>query len=211
MEKGESLPEKHTLIRLAKALNLDDEYFIRTLSIKMTEDNREILDILREIESFVKRSFFPDQLFSLDNYKSEKKVLVEEVELSTNTEKCFTQDFIVGKHWLPADIANGATYLTRVCDNYLEPFLLNGEMLLICRQNFLERDGQLAVINVGNQANTIKFVYINKDKTGIGKSREEATWFDKDEIKVLGVVVNKISTYGAIKNIEEAAKKIGIK
>jgi transcriptional regulator with XRE-family HTH domain len=207
IEKGDSLPEKNTLVKLARALELDDEYFFNALTLQKPDDSHEILAILKEIETVVKQKDIKDQLIPVNQFISEGKVRIEEIELPVGAGECFTDDCVVGEHWLPSSITHGATHLIRVSGKSMEPFIMDGELILVARQNFVERDGQLAVVNIGSQFNSVKFVYIAGDKMGLGRSREDAFWYLKDEVRIQGIVVNKISSYNVIRGMEDRANQ----
>jgi transcriptional regulator with XRE-family HTH domain len=207
IEKGDSLPEKHTLIKLARALDLGDEHFVKSLTFKKADETGEILNILRGLETVIRQKDVRDQLIPVSHFNSEGKIRVEEVELPVGAGECFTDDCVVGEHWLPSSIAYGATHLIRVSGKSMEPFIMDGELILVAKQNFVERDGQMAVVNVGNQFNSVKFVYIAEDRIGIGRSREDASWYSKDEVRIQGIVVNKISSYNVIRGMEDSANQ----
>jgi repressor LexA len=207
IEKGDSLPEKHTLIKLARALDMSDDHFIKSLSLRRTDETREILNILKEIETVVKQKDVKDQLIPLKQAFSGGKIRVREVELPVGAGECFTDDCIVDEHWIPAGISYGATHMIRVSGKSMEPFVLDGELILVARQNFVERDGQMAVINVENQFSTVKFVYMDDNRIGLGKSREKADWYSREDVHIQGIVVNKISSYDIIRRMEENASQ----
>jgi SOS-response transcriptional repressor LexA len=96
--------------------------------------------------------------------------------------------------------------MLRVRGRSMEPYVLDGDMLLVVPQSTIEHDGQLAVVNVGNQANSVKFVYIREDLVGLGKNPEEAVWYHADDLKIQGIVVGRISTFNVIREFEDKAK-----
>ena len=83
---------------------------------------------------------------------------------------------------------------------------MDTDILLVVPQSTIEHDGQLAVVNVGNQVNSVKFVYVQGDLVGLGRSRGEARWYSRDEIKIQGIVVGRISTLNVIREFEDRAK-----
>jgi len=211
IEKGESMPGKKTLIRVSRALDLDDQYFIEQRSLDFSDSrgrkkSNEILDHLKNIEDMISRSYATNRLVPLSLIPWDEEETVNEVELPVGAGECFTDDNIIGRHALPRNITYGATHMLRVHGRSMEPYVMEGDMLLVVPQNFIEHNGQLAVVNVGNQVNSVKFVYVKGDQLGLGRSIDEAKWFDKDEVRIQGIVVSKISSYSVIRDYEFRAK-----
>ncbi len=208
IEKGESLPEKKTLVKIAKALDLPDDFFLEKLTpTPYNSSIKHIMDRLKEIEEKVNRKYSFNKPIPVSVYEDEEKVTVKEIEFPVGAGECFTNDNVIAHHRLPVGITYGATYMLRVRGKSMEPYIMDGEMILVIPQRYIERDGQLAVVNIANQVNAVKFVFVEGDKVGLGRSKKEAKWYPKDEIRIQGVVVNKISSYNVIREMEDRARE----
>lgn len=207
LESGDSLPEKKTLIKLARALDKEDDYFLATLTLKESGDldKREIMEKLARIEKMVTQKYVDNRPIPLDLFDREDKARVKEIEFPVGAGECFTNDNVVGEHLLPASLTHGAEYMIRVRGKSMEPFIMDGEIILVVPQNFIERDGQLAVVNISNQVNAVKFVFVKNGMIGLGRTREDASWYPRDEIRIQGIVVSKISSYNVIREMENKA------
>ena len=211
IEKGESLPERKTLVRLAKALDVAEDYFFDQLTTSSevtvpTTKSDEILNRLRQIETLVKERHNGGNLMPISTLSSLEKESVKEVEMPVGAGECFTEDTIVGEHALPRTLTYGATHMLKVSGQSMEPYVMDQDLLLVVPQSRIEHDGQLAIINVSNHANSVKFVYVRGELVGIGRSRREAKWYPKDEIKIQGIVVGRISPLNVITEYETQAK-----
>lgn len=211
IEKGESLPEPKTLTRLAEALDVDEDYFTEQIS-KISEDSPatnksdEILNRLKQIEAIVKSKYDPGSLLSLSVLSSDEKEKVKEVDMPVGAGECFTEDTIVGEHVLPRSLTYGASHMLKVSGQSMEPYVMDQDLLLVVPQTTIEHDGQMAIVNVGSQVNSVKFVYVRNDLVGIGRSRNEAKWYPRDEIHIQGIVVGRISPLNVITECETQAK-----
>ena len=211
IEKGESLPEPKTLNRLAEALDVDEDYFVEQISTSSEETagankSDEILNRLKQIESIVKSKYDSGSLQPLSVFSSDEKEKVKEVEIPVGAGECFTEDTIVGEHVLPRSLTYGATHMLKVSGQSMEPYVMDQDLLLVVPQYTIEHDGQMAIINIGSQVNSVKFVYVRNDLVGIGRSRKEAKWYPRDEIHIQGIVVGKISPLNVITECETQAK-----
>lgn len=210
IEKGESLPEQKTLIRLAEALDVEEDYFDEQL--KSVEESAvgsksdEILNRLKNIETMVKSKYSQGELLSLSALSSDEKEKVKEVDMPVGAGECFTEDTIVGEHVLPRSLTYGATHMLKVSGQSMEPYVMDQDLLLVVPQSTIEHDGQMAIVNVGSQVNSVKFVYVRNDLVGIGRSRNESKWYPRDEIHIQGIVVGKISPLNVITECETQAK-----
>jgi len=211
IEKGESLPERKTLSRLAGALGLEEDCLIEQLTI--SEDSPDqidkaeaILDKLRNIEDMVKSKYSEAEIVPLSALSVDEKEQLKEIEFPVGAGECFTTDNIVDEHPFPRSLTYGATHMLRVRGQSMEPYVMDTDILLIVPQSTIEHDGQLSVVNIGNHANSVKFVYVEGDLVGLGRSRSEAKWYSRDEIIIQGIVVGKISTLNVIREFEDRAK-----
>ncbi|MCD4785356.1 MAG: XRE family transcriptional regulator [Candidatus Eremiobacteraeota bacterium] len=211
IEKGESMPGKKTLVRISRALDLDDKYFFDQLSLDVTDSkgkgkSNEILMRLKNIEDMVSKGYTKNKLVPLSSASWDEDETVSEIEFPVGAGECFTNDNVIARHTLPRNITYGATHMLRVQGRSMEPYVMEGDLLLVVPQKHIEHNGQLAVVNIGNHANSVKFVYIEGDRVGIGRSIDEAKWQDKDEVRIQGIVVSKISSYDVIRDYEFRAK-----
>lgn len=210
IEKGETLPGKQTRLKIARSLKLQDDYFERFLEKEESpqeQNQKEILNLLKGIVGEVNKKHEHARPIPIREFWSGETVAVKEIEMPVGAGECFTNDNVVDEHVIPAIIANGASFMLKVKGTSMEPFIYDGELILVVPQNFVERDGQLAVVNVENTFNSVKFVYVKEHLVGLGRSRETARWYPSEEVRVQGIVVNRISSYNVIRDMENRARK----
>lgn len=214
LEKGDCMPEFKTINRLAESLGIDKEMLLSVEDLQYAEpvpqplpanEQNAILQHLLKLENIVKEKYTPEVVTSLSHLAKDEKTFVKEVDMPVGAGECFTSDEIIEEHALPRSITYGATHMLRVRGQSMEPFVMDSDILLIVPQSKIEYDGQMAIVNVGSQVNSVKFVYIEKDHIGLGRSRTEARWYPREEVRIQGIVVGKISTMNVIKEFESRA------
>ncbi|MCE1245943.1 MAG: XRE family transcriptional regulator [Firmicutes bacterium] len=223
LEKGEHFPEDKTLDKISSALSISKEVLLQPETgderrngsngadkgenaEQKNFENKKIFEMLRNIEGLIKEKYVPERIVPIQDIDSGEKSTVQEVELPVGAGEAFTTDSIVAEHVLPRSITYGATHMLRVRGRSMEPFVMDGDILLVVPQHTIEYEGQMAVVNVGNQTNSVKFVYMEEKQAGLGRNREEATWHPIEEVKVQGIVVGRISTLNVIRECEDRAK-----
>lgn len=216
IEQAKAIPSEKALIRIARALDLEEDYFIRYINNLAEEQYREEKegetnnprDIIENLIDTLNVKYSRNTLIPLSHAMAgEQTNRVVELEFPVGAGESFTTDHVVAEYQLPWSITHGATHMIRVHGTSMEPVIMEGDMVLVVQTSRLEKDGQLAVVNVDNHANMVKFVYTDGDNVGFGRNRNELEWRHRDEVKIQGLVVGRISKYNVIQEFERRAEE----
>ncbi|MCD6310144.1 MAG: hypothetical protein J7M18_05480, partial [Candidatus Eremiobacteraeota bacterium] len=166
----------------------------------------DILQDLYSREQVVRNRYETNKLIPIEDwYEYEEMVEIKEVELPVGAGDAFTDDRVVAVHHIPGSQAMGANYKARVRGQSMDPIILDGDYILVRKQDFLEHSGQLIVAHIKNIGTTVKFAFKRENEVGLGKSLTTAKWYPDDEVAVCGIVVKIERPPNIIERLEQEA------
>ena len=212
IEKGENLPRDETLVRIAQALRLPEDHFLDVPKWHSSDNGGEVIeklnllgDAVQKVQEMVEEipnKITPPLPAAPVSMPGPPKDQVELKLLSIDGKGELLR---LGTIQLPRSIAGEANHLITMGSLSLEPFVLEGEMLLLQWCKIPPAQGRLCLVKVEGEGHSLAFVYPDDNRTGLGRSRYDARWLEPDSVKTIGVVTGRFSPLPVMQKLENWA------
>jgi len=212
MEKGESLPREETLVRIARALGLSQDHFLENAGRSSSPQSGEIMEKLCHLQQAIdkihdKLESIPSHGISPQKAPEARDTEAEPVKLAVVSIDMRGHLVSTGEMTLPRNLAGSGDHILKVGDASLEPFILEGEMLILGGCAGPPDNGRLCLLQVEGEGHMVGFYYSDKDRAGIGRSLYDARWFEKDKVIIKGISLGRFSPAPVISQLEDWARE----
>lgn len=213
--KGEFLPGEGTLLKIAESTNYPVSWFYGDETLgKVSEPapahgQQSVISDLKIQEEQIRAKYAINQPISFEMaFSGDHQVKIMAMELPVGAGVISNDDFQYTEIDVPSRVSQGASHLLTVRGHSMEPGIEDGDNIWMYINNpyAWPAEGKLIVANIVGDGIRVSHIFYREDgRVGLGQTWDKATWYQQDELRIVGIVTQIHHTRETVDKMAQAA------